>query len=149
MICVLNNYKPGSYHQQCPPSLWLLELMCWCWSEHPYHRPDIKEVLTALEKRVTSQLVSAFPISSEDAGIHAVAAYTRFSLKGRSFTSSLSGEKQPSLSAPGYLSPFSLTKKSSTKSPSLDIWFASKDRLKHIECQTNGQMIEVGQNASI
>ena len=144
MIHVLNNYKPGSCHQQCPPSLWLLELMCWCWSEHPYHRPDIKEVLTVLEDGVTSQLVSAFPISSTDVGM--VAACTRWTLKGRSFSTAVSLEKQRTVAAPGYLSPFSHindTAKMPMKSSSLEIWCASEGGVKCISCHAAGCTIEV------
>ena len=132
-------------HQQCPPSLWLLELMCWCWSEHPYHRPDLKEVITRLENSVTSQLVTAFPISNAGAEVHAVAAHTRFS---RPFTMSLSVERPHTPSAPGYLNPFGYTKKANNaaiKCPSLDIWCASKNGLKRIDCQTAGLAIEVSQ----
>ena len=123
--------------------------MCWCWSEHPYHRPEFKEVISKLKDAVTSQLVTAFPISNADSGTSVAAAYTRSTTKSFASSSSalFSGERRLAL-APGYLDPFGNTNKmyrSSFKSPVmvLDVWCGGKDGLKHITSQTTGHMTEV------
>lgn len=144
-MCIHFAYNPR--WQQCPPTLGLLELMCWCWSEHPYHRPELKDLISKLEDGVTSQLVTAFPISSADAGVTVVAAATRTTTKSFAFSASFSTEKRLAL-APGYLNPFGNTSKtfrSSFKSPImvLDVWCGGKDGLKHITSQASGHMSEV------
>ena len=95
-----------------------------------------------LENGVTKRLVSAFPISSNDAGIVAACAV----LKNSSLLSSRSCEAVHTAPAPGYLSPFShnnMVHELPKKSPSLDVWCACKDGLKRIECQATGQNTEV------
>ena len=97
-----------------------------------------------LEDGVTSQLVSAFPISSTDVGM--VAACTRWTLKGHSFSTTVSLEKQHTVAAPGYLSPLSHINdmgKMPMKSSSLEIWCASEVGLKCISCHAAGCTVEV------
>ena len=125
--------------------------MCWCWSEHPYHRPDIKEVLTVLEDGVTSQLVSAFPIASYNPYI--AAACSRCIPKGQhslSLSSSLSlstsFRRVHFKGTPGYIYPLGyskLPKHLSEQSLSLDIWCACKDGLQRVSCQAFNCAVEV------
>lgn len=53
----------------------MLELMCWCWSELPQHRPNFKEVLEVLRDDTLTQLISAIPIT--EGGEEVTTACTR------------------------------------------------------------------------
>ena len=103
--------------------------MCWCWSEHPYHRPAIKEVLTVLEDGVTSQLVSAFPIMSNTTGMVVSASVIH------------APKVQPFSRISGYLHQIGSTKP--CKTPAMDIWCACKDVLKRVSCQAFHCDVEV------
>ena len=40
----------------------LFELMCWCWSERPGHRPDFSTILDTLKSDMFSHLLASFPL---------------------------------------------------------------------------------------
>ena len=107
--------------------------MCWCWSEHPYHRPNFKEVLSALTNGCTTWLASAFPIANYNPIV--VAACTKCILKGQhNYSLSSSLTRQHSTGKPGYFFPFRNCKLP-RQVVSLDVWCACQDGLKCISCQ--------------
>ena len=119
--------------------------MCWCWSEHPYHRPSFKEVIAALDNGVTSHLASAFPITNNDQGV--VAACARWTSKSqRLYSASASFSREQSAGTPGYLYPLGYTKMADSiaaHTQCLDVWCAHKEGLKCVSCKAFSCKVEV------
>lgn len=44
----------------------LYELMCWCWSDRPNHRPDFSTVLSVLKSDMFTHLLASFPINKSE-----------------------------------------------------------------------------------
>lgn len=44
----------------------LYELMCWCWSDRPNHRPDFATVLAILNSDAFTHLLASFPICKSE-----------------------------------------------------------------------------------
>ena len=47
-----------------PQSLQLYELMCWCWSDKPQHRPTFEQILKIVKKDSFTHLLEAVPVTS-------------------------------------------------------------------------------------
>ena len=47
-----------------PQSLQLFELMCWCWSDKPQHRPTFEQILKVIKTDSFTHLLEATPIMS-------------------------------------------------------------------------------------
>ena len=43
----------------------MIELMCWCWSEKPQHRPTFLEILRVLRTSVLTSLMSAVELNEQ------------------------------------------------------------------------------------
>ena len=64
--------------QNHPGSLWMIELMCWCWSEKPQHRPSFQEILKVLRNSTLVKLLSAFPATQSREVVTAAATKLSF-----------------------------------------------------------------------
>ena len=51
------------YH---PTSLLMFELMCWCWSDKPHHRPDFQVVLEVMRTDTFTQLLAATAVTKDE-----------------------------------------------------------------------------------
>lgn len=47
----------------CPSCIQLYELMCWCWSDLPNHRPDFTVILGVLKTDMFTRLLASFPLT--------------------------------------------------------------------------------------
>ena len=52
--------------QHRPHSLLLYELMCWCWSDLPNHRPSFTIILNILKSDMFIHLLASFSVLKED-----------------------------------------------------------------------------------
>ena len=60
------SHNPYNTHQQLhPQSLQLYELMCWCWSDKPQHRPTFDEILKLIKTDSFSHLLEATPVTRD------------------------------------------------------------------------------------
>ncbi len=79
-------FPPHSHRTQYhPQSLQLYELMCWCWSDKPQHRPTFDEILKIIKTDSFTHLLEATPISRDHDDITAACINT--SLRSNSFSS--------------------------------------------------------------
>ena len=62
--------SPALPQQMWPNSIQMLELMCWCWSEKPHHRPTFQQVLSVLRSDSSTSLVGGTPVSKDNHDIH-------------------------------------------------------------------------------
>lgn len=46
-----------------PQSLQLFELMCWCWSDKPQHRPTFEQILKVIRSDSFTHLLEATPMT--------------------------------------------------------------------------------------
>ena len=93
-----------------------------------------------LEGGAAPRLVSAFPVSANDACVVSACARCT-SVTGHSLSTSGPVDRQHGVVSPGYLSPFGGT--SAAKPVSLDIWCASSVGLRRINCHPSGCTMEV------
>ena len=49
-----------------PQSLQLYELMCWCWSDKPQHRPTFEQILDTVKRDSFTHLLEAIPVTVSD-----------------------------------------------------------------------------------
>ena len=47
-----------------PQSLQLFELMCWCWSDKPQHRPTFRQILQVIKADSFTHLLEATPMTA-------------------------------------------------------------------------------------
>lgn len=52
--------------QSWPNSVQLVELMTWCWSNKPNHRPTFDQILSTLREETIHSLVGGMPLSHEE-----------------------------------------------------------------------------------
>ena len=45
--------------QLLPHSVFIMELMCWCWSDLPQHRPNFSQILQVLRSETFTNLVAS------------------------------------------------------------------------------------------
>ena len=53
----------------------MYDLMCWCWSEKPQHRPTFEEILQILKTKSFTRLLSAMPVSKLNNVVSAACIY--------------------------------------------------------------------------
>ena len=53
-----------SHFQNRPPALQMHELMCWCWSEKPQHRPLFSEIKEIIKSSMFIQLLDATSLTT-------------------------------------------------------------------------------------
>ena len=85
----------------------MFELMCWCWSELPQHRPKLDQIVDTLKADTFTSLLAAIPLTRDGdevttASIHST--YTR-----RSSITSYHSKSASSMFAGGNGVDFSLT----------------------------------------
>lgn len=54
----------------------MYELMCWCWSNNPQHRPDFTQIKSIISSTACSQLLDAKRLTLEDNRITVAAMHT-------------------------------------------------------------------------
>ena len=59
-----------------PHSLYMFELMCWCWSDLPQHRPKFDQILTVLRTDTFTTLLAATSITQDNDEVTAATVIT-------------------------------------------------------------------------
>ena len=137
--------------QYRPTSLQMFELMCWCWSEKPHHRPNFPEILQVLRTDTFTRLLVATPTSKDEKDITAACLRTTMApVRRRSTTTSnfhcrtnmMSLVNDVSLPYFNTVSPLSCS--SLTEEMCVEVWYGMEDgSLGVVQYQHSGTLIEV------
>ena len=65
-----------THTQLRPHSLHMFELMCWCWSDLPQHRPNFEQILSILKCDSFTSLLAATSLTRESNDITAASLHT-------------------------------------------------------------------------
>lgn len=139
--------------QYWPHSIQMVELMTWCWSDNPNHRPSFDQILSILRSDSSYSLVGGTPVSRDDE-IHAACVKT-VAVRRRSLASTIN----PSLTTTTTsLAGPSCTRMTSVISPRLcgigmetvvDVWYSTiTGKLSVVRYHSTGSSVEVWQNGN-
>ena len=136
--------------QHWPHSIQMVELMTWCWSDNPNHRPTFDQILSILKSDASYSLVGGMPVSKDDE-IHAACVKT-VAVRRRSLT----GTFNPSLTTTntkGGPSCLRMTNVIPLKSCGIgmetvvDVWYGTiTGKLNVVRYHSTGACVEVWQN---
>jgi serine/threonine protein kinase len=70
-----NSRRPELQTKHWPNSVQMVELMAWCWSDRPQHRPSFNQILSILRGETIYSLVGGIPLPGEEE-IHAACVKT-------------------------------------------------------------------------
>lgn len=62
------SYAILSYTQLQPHSIFITDLMCWCWSDLPQDRPNFTQILEALKSEAFTNLLAAAEVLDSKSG---------------------------------------------------------------------------------
>ena len=131
--------------QYYPTSLQMFELMCWCWSDKPQHRPNVKEIIEILSTDTFTQLLSSSPVTQNN--IEVTAACLRVTAVPRRRSSVISiGRRSTSGSIGDISAPYSCLFGHSAlgEETCATIWYGTEDgTLSMVQYQPNGTDTEV------
>ncbi len=87
-------HTPPTHTQLHPRSLQMFELMCWCWSDLPQHRPTFDQILDTLKTDTFTSLLAATSLTKDGDEVTAASIHSTYarrssitSFQSRSVTS--------------------------------------------------------------
>ena len=103
-----------------PQSLQLFELMCWCWSDKPQHRPTFGQILKIIKADSFTHLLDATPVTASSRKNQVTAACLK---SASSSPPKLSTLTVPAINDDGFTMTYSTASK--VLSP-IEIWYGTK-----------------------
>ena len=131
----------------------MFELMCWCWSEKPHHRPDFQEILKVLRTDTFTHLLADTPVSKINDDIAAACIRKSKAVQRKRSASSYQAKGCCSLSQQDSLAPNSLLfsgvtsllhSSSMGEETAVEVWYGTYDgSLGLVQYQQSGTVTEV------
>ncbi len=80
-----------------PNSVSIADLMCWCWSDSPQHRPNFTQILTTLRKEAFTNLLATAEMLESDRSRRQITASCMGMVMDRHIKSSILKDMHPSM----------------------------------------------------